>query len=203
MSIVSDNNVRRILDAALTLFGRHSFKRTSMADIAREAGVARATLYLRFADKKAVFEALAASVIDDALAGAEAAWREDLTLAENLEATILAKDLRFFRLMRATPHGAELFDLDADLARAAASRLDAGFSAILVQRAEAAAKAGARIDAFGGPAAFASFLSVTAAGVKYETRTEADYLAAIRLLVRVTALAAGRLSPEETPNDHR
>ncbi len=195
MSIVSDHNLRRMLEAGLTLFSRHGFKRASMADIAREAGVARATLYLRFADKRAVFEALAASVVDDALAGAEAAWRDDATFADNLEATILGKDLRFFRLLRATPHGAELFDLDAELARVEASRLDAGFTALLVRRADAAARVGADIDAFGGAAEFAAFLSVTASGVKYETRTENDYRTAIRRLARVTAAAAS------TPGD--
>ncbi len=194
MSIVSDQNVQRMLDAALTLFSRHGFKRASMADIAREAGVARATLYLRFADKRAVFEALAASVVDEALAGAEVAWREDAPLAANLEATILGKDLRFFRLLRATPHGAELFDLDADLARAEAGRLDAGFHALLIRRAEAATRTGADFEALGGAAEFAAFLSVTASGVKYETRTEDDYRAAIRRLARVTA-AATRSSP--------
>jgi AcrR family transcriptional regulator len=196
MSIVSDQNVQRLLEAALTLFSRHGFKRASMADIAREAGVARATLYLRFADKRAVFEALAASVVDSALAGAEGAWREDAGLADNLEATILGKDLRFFRLLRATPHGAELFDLDAELARVEAGRLDAGFTALLMRRAEGAAAAGADIAALGGAAEFAAFLSVTASGVKYETRTEDDYRAAIRRLARVTAAAAGSSSPQ-------
>jgi len=190
MSIVSDNNVLRMLDAGLTLFARHGFKRTSMSDIAREAGVARATLYLRFADKQAVFEALAATVIDDALAGAEAAWRDGVSFADNLEATILAKDLRFFRLLRATPHGSELFDLDADLARNEANRLDFGFKAILARRAEEAAAEGLAFEAFGGTANFAAFITVTAAGIKYETRSEPDYLAAIRMLVRVTAAAA-------------
>ncbi len=194
MSIMSDKNVRQMLEAGLTLFSRHGFKRASMADIAREAGVARATLYLRFADKRAVFEALAATVVDDALAGAEAAWRDDASFAANLEATILAKDLRFFRLLRATPHGAELFDLDAELTRAETSRLDAGFTALLVRRAEAAANEGADIRAFGGAAEFAAFLSVTAAGIKYETRSEEDYRAAIRRLARVTAAAAAKPS---------
>ena len=198
MSIMSDQNVRRMLEAGLTLFSRHGFKRASMADIAREAGVARATLYLRFADKRAVFEALAASVVDDALAGAEAAWRDDAPFADNLEATILGKDLRFFRLLRATPHGAELFDLDAELARVEAGRLDAGFTALLVRRADAAARTGADIDAFGGAAEFAAFLSVTASGVKYETRTEDAYRAAIRRLARVTAAAAA-----STPGDFK
>jgi len=192
MSIVSDQNVQKMLDAALTLFSRHGFKRASMADIAREAGVARATLYLRFADKRAVFEALAASVVDTALAGAETAWRTDAGFADNLEATILGKDLRFFRLLRATPHGAELFDLDAELARVEAARLDAGFNALLIRRAQDATRDGADFAAFGGVAEFAAFLSVTASGVKYETRTEDDYRAAIRRLARVTAAAAAR-----------
>ena len=190
MSIVSDQSVRRVLEAGLTLFSRHGFKRTSMADIAREAGVARATLYLRFADKRAVFEALAASMVDQALAGAEAAWREEASLAQNLEATILGKDLSFFRLLRATPHGAELFDLDAELARTEASRLDAGFTALLIARAEAAVSQGADMAALGGAVEFAAFLSVTASGVKYETRTEDDYRASIRRLARVAAAAA-------------
>lgn len=191
MSIVSENNVQRILDAGLTLFSRHGFKRTSMADIAREAGVARATLYLKFADKRAVFAALVASGIDEALAAAAAAWQADAPLAQNLAAVIFAKDLRFFRLLRATPHGAELFDLDADLVRTEAARLDAGFQSQLVAHAQAAERAGANLDAFGGAQGFATFLGTTAAGLKYECRTEADYNAAVIRLAAVTAAAAG------------
>lgn len=196
MSIVSEQNIQKVLEAALTLFSRYGFKRTSMADIAREAGVARATLYARFADKRAVFEALASAVVDAALAAAEAAWRDDVGLAANLEATILGKDLGFFRLLRATPHGAELFDLDADLARAEAGRLDAGFTALLVRRAEGAQCAGADLRALGGAEEFAAFLSVTASGVKYETRTEDEYRNAIRRLARVTAAAVRGVSPQ-------
>ena len=47
-----------------------------MVDIAREAGIARATLYLRFSEKRAVFEALAAALVDEALVAAEAAWND-------------------------------------------------------------------------------------------------------------------------------
>lgn len=187
-----------MLEAGLTLFSRHGFKRTSMSDIAREAGLARATLYLRFADKRAVFEALARSVIDAALEEAGSAWRDGVSLADNLEAVILAKDLRFFRLLRATPHGAELFDLDAELARTEAGRLDAGFTAILTKHAREAAQAGASFEVFGGVDDFAAFLSVTAAGVKYETRTEDDYRIAIRRLARVTAAAAGKPNLQPT-----
>ncbi len=167
-----------------------------MADIAREAGVARATLYLHFADKRAVFEALATSLVDDALAGARVAWRDDAPFADNLEATILAKDLGFFRLMRGTPHGAELLALDVDLTNAHARRLDDGMARLLADRAAAAMAAGADLSPFGGPAEFGLFLALTAAGLKHETRTEADYLAAVRRLCRVTASAARPPGPQ-------
>jgi AcrR family transcriptional regulator len=192
--------VKRVLEAGLTLFARHGFKRASMADIAREAGVARATLYLRFADKRAVFEVLAASLVDDALTAARAAWRDDAAFADNLEATILAKDLGFFRLMRSTPHGAELLAVDVELTDIHARRLDEGFAALLAERAAAAQGRGADLSAFGGPAGFGLFVALTAAGLKHETRVEPDYLAAVRRLCRVTAGAARQtLSEGERP----
>lgn len=189
MSILSDKNIRRVLEAALILFARHGFKRTSMADIARAAGMARATLYLHFKDKGQVFQALATQLVDDALDRARQAWRGQASLAENLEATILAKDLAFFTIMRATPHGAELLSLDTELVTAEAKRLDDGFIALLVQHAGVLEQGGAGLGPLGGAHEFAAFLSVTAAGIKYETRTEDAYRAAIGRLARVTAAA--------------
>lgn len=57
------------------LFGRYGYRRTSMDEIAREAGVAKATLYMHFAGKEDVFRAMAAccgSAIQAACAEAEA-----------------------------------------------------------------------------------------------------------------------------------
>jgi AcrR family transcriptional regulator len=44
----------RILDAALELTQKQGFERTSMAEIAREAGIGQGTLYHHFADKRAL-----------------------------------------------------------------------------------------------------------------------------------------------------
>ena len=146
MSSSSGEALRRILTAGQTLFGRHGFQRTSMADIAREAGIARATLYLRYSDKRALFEALAAMLVDDALAGAEAAWNYDGDLAANLEAVVLAKELGFFRLINATPHGAELLAVDAELTSRHVARLDAGYTSMLARFAELARAGGGGSD---------------------------------------------------------
>jgi AcrR family transcriptional regulator len=41
-----------ILDAALPVFGQYGYRRTSMDDIAREAGIAKGTIYLNFASRR-------------------------------------------------------------------------------------------------------------------------------------------------------
>lgn len=46
-----------ILDAALPVFVRFGFRKTSMADIARAAGISRASLYLSFNSKEELFRA--------------------------------------------------------------------------------------------------------------------------------------------------
>jgi len=184
--------LKRVLAAALTLFGRHGFQRTSMADIAREAGIARATLYLRFSEKGALFAALAALLVDEALARAEAAWVPDAPLSENIAATLLAKDLGFFRMLNATPHGGELLELDAELTVAPVARLDAGFAALLARRGREAVQAGADLTAFDDADGFAAFLATAGSGLKHETRTEAAFRSAVDRLARVSARAAGQ-----------
>ncbi len=192
MSNVSESGLKRILNAALALFGRNGFNRTTMADIAREAEVSRATLYLRFSDKAAVFEALATSLVDDALASAKAAWVPDHSFSSNIAATLLAKDLGFFRLIRASPHGGEVFEVHAERAAAHIVRLDTQFSKLLAKRGQEAAKGGADLTVFDGPKGFATFLATTGSGLKHEARTEELFRSAIERLARVTARAAGQ-----------
>jgi AcrR family transcriptional regulator len=65
---------RQILTAAVARFGRHGYRATSVADIARDAGVGGSVPYAYFAGKEALFLAAvdedAAAVIHRALAGA-------------------------------------------------------------------------------------------------------------------------------------
>lgn len=52
-----DRKTDHILDAALPVFVRFGFRKTSMADIARAAGISRASLYLTFNSKEELFRA--------------------------------------------------------------------------------------------------------------------------------------------------
>src|SRR5580698_9381573 len=44
-----------LLEAAVGVFARYGFRKTSMDEVARAAGVSRQGLYLQFADKEALF----------------------------------------------------------------------------------------------------------------------------------------------------
>ena len=74
----SDNQERadRILDAASKLIVHYGYDKTTVSDIAREAGVSKGAIYLHWSSKEALFEALifreSEGVVDDMLARIEA-----------------------------------------------------------------------------------------------------------------------------------
>lgn len=100
----------RILAAALTLFSRYGFKRASMEDIASEAGLSRAALYLQFRSKEDIFRELAGGLHEKCLAHAEAALTSDHPLAERLQSAVEAKTVPMIQITNSSPHGAELMD---------------------------------------------------------------------------------------------
>lgn len=178
----------RLLEAAVTVFSRYGYQRTSMADVAREAGVSRAALYLHHKDKAALFQALTERMVEEALDAARGAWRSGAPLVENLKATILAKDLRLFRLLHASAHGAELLTACLSLSSDSVCRLDDGFSSLLAERI--AAEPGLDLSSFDGPAGFGQSVAAIAGGLKQEARAEADYLTTVDRLCRILAKAA-------------
>jgi AcrR family transcriptional regulator len=93
---------RAVLDAAIERFGRDGFRATSVAHIARDAGVGGTVPYAYFPGKEALFLAAldtdAAAVIGEGLAGVleepgPRQWRETLilTLVESLDRHPLAR----------------------------------------------------------------------------------------------------------------
>lgn len=96
-----------ILDAAIIRFGREGFRSTSVADIARDAGVSGTATYAYYPNKEALFlaavDADAAGVIGEGLSSVLGAdehatlvdWRQSLTftLLEAVEHHPLAKRL--------------------------------------------------------------------------------------------------------------
>jgi AcrR family transcriptional regulator len=64
---------RAILDAASEVFLRYGFRKTSMDDLARAAGLSRQGLYLHFASKELVFKATLRHIVTQTFAAVRAA----------------------------------------------------------------------------------------------------------------------------------
>jgi AcrR family transcriptional regulator len=98
----------RILKAALDLFVRYGIKRTSVDDIAREAGIARGTLYIYYPSKDALFAAVAERICAERLAMARDAAAGGSRLVDKLVDIL---DFQFgvmYRVVAESPHIAEL-----------------------------------------------------------------------------------------------
>ena len=105
-----DETPARILEAALMVFSRYGYRRASMDDVAREAGVAKGTLYLYHESKEALFKAAGRSVAEGLLRGAEKARKSSAPVAGRLVLLLEAKFLYLYDMVTRSPHAAELLD---------------------------------------------------------------------------------------------
>ncbi len=126
---------RDILDAAVARFGRDGYRATSVADIARDAGVGGSVPYAYFAGKEALFLAAvdedAAAVVHESLAGifvhpGEIDWQAALldTLVGAVRRHPLARRLLSGLEPEVTPRVLDIPAL-AELRKVVADRLEA------------------------------------------------------------------------------
>lgn len=101
---------QRILDAARFLVLRHGLRGTTMEAIAREARIAKPTLYGYFPDKEAVFLAIVEALVSDLLAAFETALATEGDVVARLTAALVAKYRTIEALLAGSPHAAELYD---------------------------------------------------------------------------------------------
>jgi len=104
-----------ILAAAWTCFARYGYKRVALEQIAQEAGISRAALYLHFRNKEAIFRALSRQLHDQMQDAAERAAERTGPLEVRLEAILSAKLGQLFELVIASPHAAEILDENSRL----------------------------------------------------------------------------------------
>ncbi|HEY8208380.1 MAG TPA: helix-turn-helix domain-containing protein, partial [Myxococcaceae bacterium] len=87
-----------LMEAAKRCFLLHGYRRTSIDDVAQEAGVAKGTVYLYFRSKEEIFREVSAAVIHKYLTEAEKAAASPGTVEERLAAALEAKVLTVHRL---------------------------------------------------------------------------------------------------------
>ncbi|MBJ3786465.1 TetR/AcrR family transcriptional regulator [Devosia sediminis] len=99
----------RILRAGRTLFLRQGLRATTMEAIAREAQIAKPTLYAHFPDKHAIFSALLEQLIADKHVAFDAALTGDGALVERIGRALGAKFGVISRTLEGSAHVTELF----------------------------------------------------------------------------------------------
>jgi AcrR family transcriptional regulator len=188
-----------ILDAALQVFGQYGYRRTSMDDVARQADIAKGTIYLSFTSKEEVFQALSERLSQRMLVGAEAASRRPGTTAGKLAAMHAAWFGTYAETITRSPHAAELLDakhrLSADLVADGASRYHQLVRDVL---AEAGATGELDLEPAGLTADAAAELLIAAArGLESSPDKLAAYLRSLSTLARVMIAGLSRKPPAD------
>ena len=180
-----------ILKAAFEAFSSYGFRRTSMEDIARAAGMSRAALYLHYRNKEDIFRSLTQFYYDDAVAQVTVVLAQDLPCDQALTQAFAAQAGQIFEALLSSPHGDELLDTkyasSADLATAGEARLVTVYADWL--RRESAAGRVTLGMADGDAGALAAMMMAALNGLKTPPPTPAAYRAAAALLARVFARA--------------
>jgi AcrR family transcriptional regulator len=121
----------RILDAAQRLFVRYGVKRTSIDDVAQEAGIAKGTVYLSFKSKAELFAAIADRLCANTHADAQRIILEATPLVERLVGILDCYIGATHRLVAQSPHIAELTASKEALSAAAFDTLERHIRSLL------------------------------------------------------------------------
>lgn len=109
MKLMNNRHIE-ILHAARVMFARYGYAKTTMADIAAEAGVARQTVYNAYARKDDILRAAVRLTGEEAIEAICQTWDTGTTLDEKLTIFLNLGPLAWFKEMRAAPDWAELMD---------------------------------------------------------------------------------------------
>lgn len=82
---MSQDRKKHILSAAAETFARYGHEKTSMADIARSAGVSRQTVYNTFNNKEEIFSAMVEARLTRLRSKIRAAWDDTSSFSEFLD----------------------------------------------------------------------------------------------------------------------
>jgi AcrR family transcriptional regulator len=112
----ADPRQKAILIAAWKSFAAYGYRKTSMDDIARGAGMSRPALYLHYRNKEDIFRSLVLYYHDQSNAAVQKALTEPGPVTRVLTAAFAAQGGDVIEAMLTSPHGMELLDTGTVLA---------------------------------------------------------------------------------------
>jgi AcrR family transcriptional regulator len=173
-----------VLEAAVGVFARYGYRKTSMDEVARAAGVSRQGLYLLFADKEALFRSAVTYKLSKQLRAAIAELsKEQSTFEARLIAACDEWAGRFVGFTGAD--AADLMCASTSLAGSTLAHYESRFEAALAS-AIAASPLAAYCSAVGlAPDNVARALHATARGLKHTSKTRQEFLLGMTAAARM------------------
>lgn len=186
-----------VYDAASVVFAQYGFRRTTMNDIAKSAGISRPALYLMFENKEDLFQGLAAHRLDQAIDSALSMLQGNGKIADRFLESLLVFEQIFYEPIADSPHGTELMDISLSLASEIMTKKLARFHAALTNSLSEAEARGqitfARTPM--KPRAFVELLSTSLNGVKKRALNTAEFRKLVRQLTEIFLLS---IAPEHS-----
>jgi AcrR family transcriptional regulator len=190
-----DRRLAALLDAAVSVFARFGFRKASMDDVARAAGVSRQGLYLVFSNKEELFRRALEHVLSNQLSAAIASLAR---VEDDLESRLIAactqwcgrfvgslgSDASDLMCASTAPAGATLAEYESQFEAAVASAISAS--------PLAATCAAADVD----PRDLARSLHAAAQGLKQTCKTQQEFATGATAVVRMICLP---LKPRSKP----
>lgn len=180
-----------ILEAAIGVFLRYGYKKTSMEDLARAADLSRQGLYLHFPSKEELFGQAATFLAEQILAATRASLaRTDLPIEERLTGAFSALHAQSDGSQMSLEHMNEIVATAQQLV----GPVLAAFDQTLLGELERALDSSGVVARWGGAPgitarSLAQHLQAASHGLKHGAKTPADYQAGIRLAVQLVCRA--------------
>ena len=186
-----------VYDAASVVFAQYGFRRTTMNDIAKSAGISRPALYLMFENKEDLFQGLAAHRLDQAIDSALSVLQGNGKIADRFPESLLVFEQIFYEPIADSPHGTELMDISLSLASEIMTKKLARFHAALTKSLSEEEARGqitfARTPM--KPRAFVELLFTALNGVKKRALNTAEFRKLVRQLTEIFLLS---IAPEHS-----
>lgn len=181
------NRESNILEAATRVFTRYGVKRTTMNDIAEEAGIVRQTLYNVFKNKDEVLCATIRWFCDTSLAAAEFEIAKTDKLEDQLDILFHNFVVTAYDMIEQSPDADDVINgfnaLGKEELERAKARFCGAFENLLTPHAAALGANGYEV------AAMADYVTTAAKGVKSQARNKAHLLASLDTLKKTVLQA--------------
>ena len=187
----SDTRQSALLEAAVGVFARYGFRKTSMEEVARAAGVSRQGLYLQFASKEELFRKALEHSLNSQLNAAIAALA---VRGDSLEVRIIAAcdawSGRFVGSLGAD--AADLMCASTSLAGATLTHFETRFESALTGAIADSPLAGFCTTAGMSPADLARTLHATARGLKQRSASREEFVKGVTVAARMFCATLNR-----------